>query len=194
MKKHLSGGQLAGGNTATKREENDFWATNPKTTRMFLEKFKLEGSILEPSCGQGHLAEVIKEFYPNNEIVSTDLIDRGYGQGGIDFLKHDYGRNFDTVITNPPFKFAQEFIEKGLEISNRYVIMFCKIQLLEGVSRRKLFDNSPLKYIYVHSQRQSTWKDGRELDANGKKWSTVMCLAWFVWDKEYDGEPIVRWI
>ena len=131
---------------------------------------------------------------PSFNIISTDLIDRGYGQGGIDFLTHDYGRTFGTVITNPPFSLAKEFIEKGLEVSEKYVIMLCKIQLLEGIKRRDMFLNTPLKYVYVHTTRQATWKGGQPLDPKGRKWSTTMCLAWFVWDKEYEDEPIIRWI
>lgn len=193
----LSGGQLAGGNSTSIREANDFYATNPETTKIFLNEFlkehKIEGEVLEPSCGQGHMSKVIEEIC-NVNVTSTDLIDRGYGLGNIDFLTHDYNRKFDTVMTNPPFSLAKEFIEKSLNISNKYVIMLCKIQLLEGVKRKDMFENTPLKYVYVHTTRQATWKDGKEFDEKGKKWATTMCLAWFVWDKEYTGEPIIKWL
>ena len=197
--KVLSGGQLAGGNSTSKREENDFYATNPETLKMFLYEFwkdnAFEGNeILEPACGQGHISKTLEELLPDFNITSTDLIDRGYGIGGIDFLTHDYKKMFDVVITNPPFSLAKEFIEKGLKISNKHVIMLCKIQLLEGTKRKEMFFNTPLKYVYVHTTRQATWKEGKPLDPNGKKWATTMCLAWFVWDKDYKGEPIIRWI
>lgn len=198
MSNVLSGGQLAGGNTVTQRADNDFYATNPETVKLFLYEFfkenSFEGSILEPACGQGHISNVLKDFCPHNKVVSTDLIDRGYGIGNIDFLTHDYKRTFDNVITNPPFSLAKEFIEKGLEVSNKYVIMLCKIQLLEGVKRKEMFINTPLKYVYVHTTRQATWKEGKPTDDKGKKWATTMCLAWFVWDKEYVGETMIRWI
>ena len=194
----LSGGQLAGGNSATTRVEHDFYATDPETLKMFLYEFwkenTFEGSILEPACGQGHISKTLKELLPNFDIISTDLINRGYGIGGVDFLTHDYKRKFNTVITNPPFSLAKEFIEKGLEVSDKYVIMFCKIQLLEGVKRKDMFLNTPLKYVYVHTTRQATWKDGNPTDSKGRKWANTMCLAWFVWDKEYVGNPIIKWI
>lgn len=195
MGNKLSGAQLAGGNSAGKREENDYYATDPNTVRLFLNVFDgdLGCSVLEPACGEGYISETLKE-YTNSDITSTDLIDRGYGTGGIDFLTYNTDKKYDTVITNPPFKYAKEFILKGLELSNKYVIMLCKIQLLEGVNRKEMFLNTPLKYIYVHTTRQATWKNGEETDSKGKKWATTMCLAWFVWDKDYQGEPIVRWI
>lgn len=198
MSEYLSGGQLAGGNSTSKREENDFYATNPETLKLFLYEFwkdnSFEGDILEPACGQGHISETLKEMLPNFNITSTDLIDRRYGEGGVNFLTHDYSKTFNTVITNPPFSLAKEFIEKGLEIADKYVIMLCKIQLLEGAKRKDMFLNTPLKYVYVHTTRQATWKEGKPTDSKGKKWATTMCLAWFVWDKEYEGEPIIRWI
>ena len=124
LSKVLSGGQLAGGNSTSKREENDFYATDPQTLKLFLYEFLKDNSldgkdILEPACGEGHISKTLKEMLPNCEILSTDLVDRGYGQGGVDFLTHDYGRTFDTVITNPPFSLAKEFIEKGLKVSEK---------------------------------------------------------------------------
>ena len=189
---------ITGGNSRYEREENDFYATNPETVRMFLREFhkdnRFEGTILECACGQGHMAEVLKEEYPDQEVVATDLVDRQYGQGGVNFLKYDYKRKFDAIMTNPPFKFIKEFIIRALELSNRFVVMLGRIQILEGVGRKELLQNSPLKYVYVHSQRQATWKNGSPTDPKGKPWSTAMCLAWFVWDKSYKGEPMIRWI
>lgn len=196
MENRLSGAQLAGGNSSSIREKDDFYATAPNTTRLFLDTFKedLGSDILEPACGEGHLAEVLKEYFPNSNIDCIDLVDRGYGTGGVDFLTYNPEKKYDTVITNPPFKYAKEFILKGLELSNRYVIMLCKIQLLEGVNRKEMFFNTPLKYIYIHTTRQATWKNGEKTDSKGKKWATTMCLAWFVWEKGHNEEPIVRWI
>lgn len=194
----LSGGQLAGGNSATEKAENDYYATDPKTVRSFLDlavvEFKDVKVIHEPSCGEGHLTEALLPYFPNSIIANTDLIDRGYGLGGIDFLNSDYNANADLIITNPPFSLVNDFIVKGLEKTSRYLVYLCKIQLLETVGRKEILENSPLKYVYVHSKRQATWKNGEPLDPNGKSWATTMCLAWFVWDKEYEGEPIIKLI
>ena len=192
----LSGGQLAGGNSVTDKAENDFYTTNPKTVELFLDRFvtdnSFQGNIWECACGTGNISEVLKRYYPNSDIKSSDLVYRGYGIGNIDFLKSD--DKYDMIITNPPFSLMNEFIIKGLLLSNRYLIFLAKIQTLETLARKELIENSPLKYIYVHSTRQATWKNNMPKDENGKDWQTTMCLAWFVWDKEYEGEPIVRFI
>lgn len=115
-------------------------------------------------------------------------------EGGVDFLTYDFKRHFDNIITNPPFNIAQEFIERGLQLANDKVIMFAKIQLLEGNKRKEMFDNAPLKYIYVFSKRVNPLRNGEELDENGKQWASTMCFAWFVFEKGYEDEPIIRWI
>ena len=190
----LNGSSLAGGTPMRGRVENDYYATPPESTQALLNVLELNGSTLEPACGEGHISEVLKSNYPNSEVVSTDLIDRGYGSGGINFLEHTYDRTFTNVITNPPFKHMREFVEKSLEISTDKVIMFGKIQFLEGQRRKEFLENSPLKYVYVFSERQNPMRNGSPVDENGKKWSSTMCFAWYVWEKGYEGEPIVRWL
>lgn len=198
-KSTLSTTSLAGMSTTRERVENDFYATPFYAVRAILDEVELNGSILEPACGEGHISTVLREYYPNSEIVSTDLIKRKDKfscnlVGGVDFLTYDFKRKFDNIITNPPFNLSKEFIERALDLSNDKVIMFAKIQLLEGSSRRKMFDNSPLKYVYVFTKRVNTLRNGEELDENGKPWSTTICFAWFVFEKNYKGEPILRWL
>ncbi len=179
----------------TERAGNDFYATPAETTRALLNVFPLEGCIYEPACGQGHISKVLHEYYPEDRIYSSDLIDRGYGVTGVDFLQQDYFLKCDTIITNPPFKLAKEFVEKGLQLANKYVIMLLKIQFLESKSRKEFLQNSPLKYVYVFSERQNTMRNGLELNPlNGKPWSSTMLLAWFIWEVGYEGEPIIRWL
>ena len=183
----LSGDRLAGSNSKYGRVENDFYATNPETVAKFLREFRKQYDLdermkfWECACGNGNISKVLKAFYPKNEIYSSDLINRGYGAIE-DFLKSR--RRADLIITNPPFALMNDFIKQGLEKTSGLLILFAKIQLLETKSRAEILKNSPLRYVYVHSERQGTWRNGNPLDENGKPWSTTMCMAWFVWDKE----------
>lgn len=193
--KNLSGTNLAGMSTSRNRVEDDYYATPPESTRAILAREELAGTIYEPACGQGHISKILKEHYPYSKIYSTDLVDRGYGDKFLDFLEYDFG-NFkvDNVITNPPFKYAQEFIEKSLKIANDKVIMFAKIQLLEGKSRYSMFKTTPLKCVYVFSSRQNPLRNGSEVDENGKPWASTMCFAWYVWQQGWNKEPVIKWI
>lgn len=194
---YLNGGKIAGGNPERGRVENDFYATDPKSTRTLLDTIKFVGdTFLEPCCGEGHIAKVIKEYYPNAKITAFDIVDRGYGEGGIDFLTYKTEEKFDNVITNPPYSLAQEFIEKSLDLVNENgkVAMFLKIQFLEGTKRKEFFDKVPLKYVYVFRARQSPWMNGNPTNEQGKKWSSTMCFGWYIFEKGFVGEPIIRWL
>lgn len=186
---------ITGGSGIRKREENDFYATPTEATELFLKNHNLKdvGTFLEPACGQGHISKVLKRYFQNSNIISTDLVDRGYGQGGIDFLKNDFEK-VDVVITNPPFKLAYEFIEKSLSVAKKQVIMFAKIQFLETERRAELFENTPLKYVYVHSNRVSPMRNGEPFDEQGKTWSSAMCFCWFVWEVGYTGDPVIKFL
>lgn len=198
--KTLAGGKLAGGNPKHGRVEHDFYATNPKAVEMLLTHYDILGTeILEPCVGQGHIANTIANFYKNKRnIIGLDLVDRGYPNVIVqDFLSWKTDRKFDAIVTNPPYALAQEFIEKSMELlnDNGQMAMFLKIQFLEGAKRKELFEKYPPKYVYVFRNRMATWNNGNETDPNtGKRWATTMCHAWFVWEKGFNGEPIIRWL
>lgn len=171
------------------RERNDYYATEPKATEWLLKLETFNGPILEPSCGEGHISEVL--IRGGYQVVSRDLINRGYGEVA-DFLSADNTKWDGDIITNPPYKYAQEFVEKALQIiPNGYkVAMFLKIQYLEGKRRRKLFDTMPPKRIWVSSSRLNCAKNG---DFETYKINSAASYAWFVWEKGFRGDTIIKW-
>ena len=173
-----------------KREDNDFYATDPKALELLLDLEEFDPYVWEPACGKGHLSEVLKK---RGYIVrSTDLIDRGYGTGNVDFLKTDSPFNGD-IITNPPYKYAQEFVEHALSLiqeGNR-VAMFLTLTFLETEGRAKLFGTAPPQVIYVSRHRLQCAMGG-EFEKY-KKNGTAVAYAWFIWEKGFKGEPVVRW-
>jgi methylase of polypeptide subunit release factors len=197
----LSGTALSGGKSETRiRVENDFYATPIMATTALLEREQFTGRILEPACGQGHIIQAIKQRNPAADVYGVDLVRRAdifnLGlTGGIDFLKSNFHEGeYENIITNPPFSLAQEFIERALKIASKKVAIFCKIQLLEGQSRKRMFENKNLKTVYVFSRRVSPLWNGMEYDEKGKPWASTMCFAWFVWNKQYSGDPVLKWI
>ena len=195
----LSGGKLAGGNPKNARQSEDFYSTNPLALEMLLERYNIGEikTMLEPCVGDGNLAKYMLSRYPKIHITALDIVDRGFEGTQINnFLDYYTNEQYDVILTNPPFKLAKEFVEKSLGLVNEQgkVIMFLKVQFLEGQGRKEFLENSPLKYVYVFSGRMATWKDGKQVDEQGKSWSTTMCHAWFIWEKGYKGEPIIRWL
>lgn len=191
----LQGGQLAGGNPIRGRVEDDFYATPAEATEALLKAEVFNGNVWECACGNGMMSEVIKQY---NETISSDLVDRGYGKVGVDFLKtssRDMGYDvYDNIITNPPFNLFQEFAEKALKEANNKVALFGKIQALEGQKRATFMENSPLKTVYVFKKRINPLRNGSPVDEDGKKWASTMAFAWYVWEIGYTGKPTIEWI
>jgi hypothetical protein len=191
----MKGGNIAGGNPSRGRVEDDFYATPMEATEALMKSENFDGNIWECACGNGMMSEILKKY---NTVISSDLIDRGYGKIGIDFLKtnnRDSGYDiYDNVITNPPFNLFQEFAEKALYESNKKVALFGKLQALEGQKRATFLQTTPLKTVYVFKKRINPLRNGNPLDENGKKWCSTMAFAWYVWEKGYTGKPQIEWI
>lgn len=181
---------LGASNHATHdRQAEDYYATEPKATEWLCKLESFKGPILEPSCGEGHMAKVLMAH--GYEVVARDLVDRGFGTSGKDFLAIDNTAWQGDIITNPPYKFALEFVRKALAIipNGHKVGMFLKIQFLEGKARRQLFDSTPPKTVWVSSSRLKCAMNG-DFDSVG---SSASCYAWFVWEKGYQGDTVVKW-
>lgn len=183
----------ASNHTEEERQQNDYYATEPKAVELLLEQESFKFTIWECACGQGHMSDVLKQHGHN--VVSSDLIDRGYPDTIIqDFLQTNV-LNCTDIITNPPYKYAKEFVEHALDISmdGVKVAMFLKLTFLESKSRKKLFEKYPPKIIYVSSSRLQCAKNG-DFVKYGKGVGTAVAYAWFVWEKGFKGDPIVKWI
>lgn len=114
------------------REKNDYYATEPKAVELLLEQEIFHTYIWEPACGEGHISKVLKAH--GYKVRSTDLIDRGYGEGEVDFFKEGKSETPMDIITNPPYKYAKEFVEHALDISmdGTKIAMFLKLTFLES--------------------------------------------------------------
>ena len=180
----------ASNHTEKERQCEDFYATDPKAAELLLEVEQLSHKIWEPACGKGHLAEVFRKA--GHEVRSTDLVDRGYGEQK-DFLFFNDEEWDGDIVTNPPYKFAKEFVYKALDCigGGRKVCMFLKLQFLEGKERRKLYDEYPPKVVYVFSSRINCAMNG---DFEKYNFNSAVAYAWFVWEKGYTGDTIIKWI
>lgn len=178
----------ASNHSERERESDDYYATEPKATEWLCKLEQFEGKILEPSCGEGHISEVLKAH--GYEVESRDLIDRGYGMVE-DFLAIDNLEWDGNIVTNPPYKFAQEFVEKALSIipTGKKVAMFLKLTFLEGKGRRHLFKTTPPVRVWVSSSRLKCAMNGDFSSVS----SSAAAYAWFVWERGYKGETTVKW-
>jgi len=182
----------ASNHTEKERQANDYYATDPKAAEPLLEREEFSEKVWEPACGEGHLAEVFKNHGHN--ILATDLIYRGYGYpGSYDFLKTGITEFDGDIVTNPPYKFALEFVQKALEVvkPGHKVAMFLKIQFLEGKKRREFYQTAPPRKVYVFTSRINCAMNG---DFEKYTFNSAVCYAWFIWEKGFTGDPVIKWI
>ncbi len=67
--------------------------------------------------------------------------------------------------------------------------MFLKVLFLEGKARKELFNKYPPKTVYISSSRINCAKNG-DFDTYT---SSAIAYAWFIWEKGYCGETIIKW-
>lgn len=176
--------------TSSGRPKHDFYRTPEEAILALLSKETFDGSIWEPACGDGAISKVLEQR--GYDVISSDLIDRGYGQSPHDFLFSDW--TADNVVTNPPFTLAQEFVEKALAATQHKtggkVVMLCKLVFLEGQKRKAFFENNPLARVHVFSKRVQFYREGKK----GKLGTSMMAFAWFVFEHGHKGPPTISWL
>lgn len=170
------------------RQSEDYYATEPSATDWLCKLEEFKSPILEPSCGEGHISKQL--MLHGYDVVSRDLVDRGFGDVA-DFLYMNTEKWAGDIITNPPYAFAQEFVEQALKMiePGRKVAMFLKLTFLEGKKRADLFKNNPPRRVWVSSSRLKCAMNG-DFDSVG---GSATAYAWFVWEKGYQGYPEIRW-
>ena len=152
-------------------------------------------NIWECACGEGHLAKVFDKYGKLGK--ASDLVDRSYGiqEDFINNIFVNFNPQFQwggDIVTNPPYKFAKEFVLQALKVipDGRKVCMFLKLTFLEGKERKDMFKEYPPQTVYVSSSRILCARNG-DFDSFD---SSATAYAWFVWEKGYKGDTVIKWI
>lgn len=171
------------------RQADDFYRTPARCTDRLLAVEQFPVHVWEPACGDGAISEALRAA--GHEVVSTDLVDRGYGLARRDFL-FEQQKLAPAIITNPPFKLADEFVIHALALGTEKVAMFMRLAWLEGGQRHaRLWSRHPPARIWTFSRRQTLWRGD---DPNAKDKGGAIAFAWFVWDLGFTGHPELRWL
>lgn len=208
----------ASNHTDKEREPNEFYATEPRALGLFAPLFPIHHKVYECACGNGSLSKWLVGH--GHDVLSSDIIDRGYGHTGIDFLKvgttdlfaKDYfmdtlvewyakgnpnlSEPFD-ILTNPPFAKAEDFIRHALDLipEDGRVIMFLKTIFLEGKERKRLiYDVNPPRWVYQFSGRILCAKNGdfKEMQDGG---GSAVAYQFQVYNKHNDEHKTeIKWI
>lgn len=173
------------------REQFDYYATDPRAVEMLLQMEAFAPVIWEPACGEGHISKVLAAH--GYEVISTDLIYRGFGDPEpLNFLEETLDGFEGDIITNPPYSVGLQFVERALESvrPGGKVAMFLKVQFLEGKRRGEFFKKSPPpRSVYISRSRLACYKNG-DLTTNPE---SAIAYAWYIWEKGFTGDPVIKW-
>ena len=183
-------GKLGGGFTKNLPKEqraiNDFYPTPNVAFHILRRHVFFKGNIWEPASGSGPISKYLENLGYN--VYSSDIRKDVYGTGGVDFLKCE--ELFDNIITNPPFCLAEEFVRKSFLLARRKSVFLLRLAFLESERRFRLFTEFPPAMVIVISRRLPFF------DHNKSEWiktGSTFPHAWFVWDKEHEGDTIMKW-
>lgn len=164
----------------------DFFPTPSWATHALMDVEPFVGDIWECACGDGAMSEVLQST--GNRVVSSDLVDRGYGEGEVDFLHTN--RRASNIVTNPPYNAAEGFVRAGIHAADRKLALLLRLAFLEGANRqRTIFTESPPSRVWVFSERITFYPAGAV-----QKGSGTTAYAWFVWDKDADKGTARNWL
>ncbi|MBQ9639145.1 MAG: hypothetical protein IJV22_06285 [Bacteroidales bacterium] len=188
----------ASNHTDKERQSEDYYATDPIAIDRLSTVFNIPLLVWECACGAGHLSRRLTE---NGHIVfSSDIVDRGCGKVWTDFLKEPLPIEFEDtdccILTNPPYKYATEFIEHALDLlpEGQPAIFLLKTTALEGKGRwERLYRHGWLHEVYQFRERLLCAKNGdfERMRAGG---GSAVSYAWFVFRKTPARHTIIKWI
>ena len=179
---------MIGARPAGRRHTDDFHETPRVAVEALLGVEEFTGAIWEPACGLGAISEVLIEH--GHDIISTDLIARGYGAGRTDFLLEWHPRA-PNVITNPPYKLALDFAQHALALADGKVALLLRLAWLESHARQAFFASHPPARVWVFSKRLPLM---HRYGWTGRKASSAIPHSWFVWSRGYSGAPTIGWL
>ena len=184
MTRLKSATMIGGASPEHKRAASDFYPTPPECTMAMMNVFgnMMAGPVWEPACGDGAISKVL--IQRNHEVHSTDLrTDSGYGIGGIDALTHTPEMHIGSVITNPPFNLAVEFIWRLRAMRVPFALLL-KSTFWHAMSRADLFDSTGPQAVCP-----MLWRPNFAPDRGN---SPTMDVCWTVWGA--DPTPVCRYV
>lgn len=168
----------------------DLYETPREAVDALLRVERLPYRIWEPACGPGAIARVLRAA--GHVVTATDLVD--YQSPDMDFAGRDFlmersaPTDVECIVTNPPFKLAEEFVAHALELCPR-VIMLLRLAFLESERRSRILDTGNLVRVLAFRKRlpmmhRAGWE--------GRKANSGMAFAWFIFMRDYHGPIELR--
>ena len=122
--------------------------------------------VWECAEGQGNLKRAFKsEGY---SVIGSDILT------GHDFLKYEPETHYDVIITNPPYKYKQQFLERAYSLGKPFAFLL-PLTTFETRKRQALFKKYGVQVIFFDKRINFTTPTGK----SGKNSSSWFATAWF---------------
>lgn len=94
-----------------------------------------------------------------------------------------------NIVTNPPFKLWQQFVNQALDLGARKVIMLGRVLNLEGKAASSLMQRRGLARVLISAGRVDILPPGAKPTGKGG----IIAYAWYVFERDYVGDPSIKW-
>jgi hypothetical protein len=177
------------------RPADDFYSTPSRATKLLLDFEAFPSLVWEPACGVGAISNVLISY--GYEVYSSDLAQRGYGEGGVDFFGVSSMPNgCKAIVTNPPFSVrlrgreyrVENWVQHGFNIGAEKIALFLKTTAVAGKQRSFIFEKHLTKLLQFRD-RVSLTRNDVEMENGG-----MMDFAWFIFERAPKAQPVIAWI
>ena len=173
------------GESGYRRQTLDAYWTPEWCTSLLLKTFLFRGRVWEPASGRGHICRVLARHAYG--VCATDIADHGHHDRLANFLEErTLPREVETIITNPPYSDAEAFVRHALLLTGEIrgqVAMLLRNEFDCASSRVDMFD-MPFACKLVLTKRPRWSEDNKASPRHN--------FAWFIWDWEHVGPPMIR--
>jgi predicted nucleic acid-binding Zn ribbon protein len=190
-------------NRGYERQEQNFYPTPAWVTEALLRTVRLPKGIWEPCCGNGAMARVLEAH--GHHVVGTDLVDRGYGEGGRDVLMESrLPDGVTAIVTNPPYgrTLLPRFVDHALELTRPVggmVALLVNVQWQTSAENSKRLRMPAFDASVILTDRIRFIPDTKERPGENHcwlvwDWSRTPGRAGLMFaDPDAESEPETRW-
>ena len=141
----------------------DDFQTPPEAIIPLLHYLNPAWQIWECACGNGNLVKAFQSY--GFDVVGSDIL------SGHDLLLEEI-ENYDCIVTNPPFKYKQQFMERCYQLGKPFALLL-PLTTLETKKRQELMKQFGVEIILF--DKRINFETPNKVD----KSSSWFATAWF---------------
>jgi hypothetical protein len=177
------------------RNKNDKYLTPYSVTQQLLDMIDIDkqSTILEPCCSVEKT--IVTTLEKNNfSNITYNIYDENKAE--TNFLIFDETKKYDYIITNTPYgnKNIINFVNKMKKVATKRIYCLYQLSMLCGTTNyNEIWSDTDFRLKEVYILVRPVWLE-ETIRTDGKYKTGITQYAWFCWDKDYEGEPIIKHI